>query len=827
MPGSRTGRRHAGLLPRSIAGAILCIPWLWGLQTAAQEQAGGRQGPAGANETTLAERLESIENVIERMRRDAGVPGAALAIIADNRVVLIKGFGVRDVDKKLPVTTDTMFPVGSVSKPFTALAVLLGIDDGVLSLDDAPRKFLPEFKLKDPDADIRATLRDLLAHRTGLERADLAWIAFKLTRTDLIKGVASLNQMAPIRASFNYNNYLYVVAGEVAARAERQTYEALVESRIFGPLGMRRSHVSIARFNADSDRAAGYTADITAPAPVQLLTTDSIAPAGGVVSTARDMGEFVRLLIAGGQHNGRTIVSSAQFKSMTTPQINIAGEVDYGLGLFLRKWNGLRVIDHGGNVFGYSALVAAIPEKGVGFALLTNASNSAMNEAAVRQAIWSRLLSPRLPAPVAAEARPPQQSQAAAGTDPASEAGPYAVPGGSDFVVVADRGKLTLKVPGQPDYPLIALGDRRYRLGGVAPSGFIATFRPARSDPTATELFLKQPHGDVVLPKRVAASLDAMSATYADAIGVYKTADGAQTTEIANISGNIAFIAAMQPAYALLPKGNDVFHLSDLEPVGGWVITLRRQQGRIAGFSLKQPHGTVEFASAGPVATSMSAGELHRRMVSALGGEAALAAKRTLVQEFEAEMQGAGLSGRGKFYWKAPFAMASEVALRVLGQEHQISIRSVFDGTKGQHIKSGEPPQPYKPGEVDWQHLGSVHEPLNWSRLYSDVTVAGRTQFDGKECYALRLTLRSGRVVTAYYDAATYLPAGASGLKSLGSSDKEIETVTLLRKWRTVDGVRLPFEQVEQQASVGLTTVVRVNSAAWNVPVSDDVFSLK
>ena len=782
-----------------------------------------------AAEVPLAARLLAIEQSIERQRRRAGVPGLSLVVVKDDKVVLIRGFGLRDVDKKLPVTADTLFPVGSVSKTFTALAVLQALDDKALSLDDAPRKYLPEFKLKDADADSKVTLRDLLAHRSGVERADLAWIAFNLNRADLIKGISSLNQVAPVGTSFNYNNYLFLAAGEVVARAKKQTYEGLVESRILRPLGMARTTFSVAKLDADPDHSLGYAANPGAqPSVEKMLATDPIAAAAGLISSARDMGEFVRMLIARGQHNGRAIVSEAAFRSMTTKQVKAGDRVDYGLGLFLRRWKGAQVIEHGGNVFGYSALIAAIPEKGIGFALLTNGSNSPMSQDAVMASIWARLLNPELPQPAKQDPNAPAAPKLTA-AEAMAEVGPYAVAGGQDFVVSDKAGRLVLTIPGEADYPLIPLGGRRYRMGAPAPALHFVTFRPAKFDANATEVFLKLGQVEAVLAKRVAAPLDAMSATYANAIAVYENKQQRDVkVEIANIAGKIALIVKGQPAYPLLPKGNDTFLLSGLEPAGAWSATLKREAGSVTGLTLQQPNGTFEFQSLGLIKVDISAEALRQRVLDALGGEAALLQKKTQVQDFSAELKGTGLSGRGRVTWKAPYASASELTLQVLGQDQKTRIREVFDGSAGQSITDGEAPKSAKPGEIDWQFAESPHEPLNWSRLYTDITVLGRTRFDGHECYAIRRTLQSGRVLTFYYDSVSLLPAGIEGLKpSSAGSAAEVPTTTYLRLWRQVDGVRVAYEQVENQPSVGLSTTVKILSSRWNDPVDDALFALK
>jgi CubicO group peptidase (beta-lactamase class C family) len=804
-------------VPPASAAVALSIALGFPAPALSLEEARTSQTETRATEPSLTERLASIEDIIEHLRVQSDVAGASLGIVKDGRVVLLKGFGMRDIEKRLAVTPDTLFPVGSISKSFTALAVLLAMDSNALSLDDPPRKFLPEFKLRDGEADARVTLRDLLAHRTGVERADLAWTAFQLSRNELIRGIATLKQVAKMGSAFHYNNYLYVAAGEAAARAMGQTYEDLVTKRLLQPLGMRRTNFSVDLSKADPDHALGYAPSSSTPQPMPAIA--AIAPAGGVISTSREMIEFVRFLIAGQTRNGQAILSSAALRNMTTPQIKVEDGVDYGLGLFLRNWKGLKVIEHEGNLPGYSALIAAIPERSIGFVLLTNASNSPMDSGAVMTAIWTRLLEPSLPTDASAQNTPPAR-------DSIEEAGHYVVPGGGDFVVVPDGEQLMLKVPGQPDYPLVRLGTHRYRLGGSAPAGLVATFRQASFDPAATELFLRQPQGNIVLPKRASAPLDAQSAAYADLIGVYQSRHVPLKVEIDNLFGRISLVIPGQPAYPLIPKDSDVYVLSGLEPAGAFVLKVLRREGTVSGLVVQEPNGRFEFARLTLSMTDMTAEQLRKLVVDAIGGEGALLEKRTLVGEFGAEVLGTGLSGRGKMYWKAPHLQAYEMTLQVLGQDQGNTIRSVFDGANVQFTTDGVPKKTSDPAEVDWAIFGSIHEPLAWNVLYKEVFILGKTYFDGKECYAVRLSRSSGRQFTAYYDAATHLPTGVTGLRSAGpDTHTEVETTLFWRDWVKVENVMFPATQIEERA--GIRTVLRFNRLAWNEVIEKAQFEVK
>ena len=124
----------------------------------------------------LSSKLEAIEKAIDAKRKELGVPGASLVIVKDDKVIYMKGLGVKDFQHKITVTPDTLFAIGSATKAFTSLAAMMLVDEGKLSLEDSPKKVLPYFKMRDPETDSKITIRDLLAHRSGLNRTDLAII---------------------------------------------------------------------------------------------------------------------------------------------------------------------------------------------------------------------------------------------------------------------------------------------------------------------------------------------------------------------------------------------------------------------------------------------------------------------------------------------------------------------------------------------------------------------------------------------------------------------------------------------------------------------------
>jgi CubicO group peptidase (beta-lactamase class C family) len=444
------------------------------------------------NATDYTTQLATIEKALDDRRKELGIPGISLAIVKDNQVVYLKGLGLKDIDKKLPVTPDTRFAIGSAAKAFTAMLAAISADKGKLSLDDSPKKFLPYFTLKDPDAAAKITIRDLLAHRSGLNRTDLAMVTGVLNREELIKVAGMAKPTAKLGEKWQYQNVMYAAAGEAVAKAENSTWDKLIVSRIFKPLGMNNSDTTVAEMQKSKDYSLGYdynpSTKVTRHLPQREIP--AAAPAGAINSSARDMAQWVRLMLGKGTINSLRLVSEKNFDELVRKQVNIGGNVDYGLGWFLRQWNGHKVVEHGGNIDGFNAQVAFMPDQNLGFVLLTNVTASPLGAFAMNT-IWKNLVGD--PKAVA-------DGPTAPAGDPKAEVGKYRLEAAKvNFDVALKDGKLTLTVPGQPTYTLENVGGRRYKLAEPAPAGYFATFRPAKDKPADTELLIEQPQGNVVL----------------------------------------------------------------------------------------------------------------------------------------------------------------------------------------------------------------------------------------------------------------------------------------------------------------------------------------
>lgn len=482
--------------------------------SAAQESKARVAVTAPAGDLSL--QLAAIEKTIEQSRKDLGIPGLSLAIVKDDKVIYLKGLGFKDFEHSLPVTPDTLFAIGSSTKAFTAMTAMMSVDEGKLSLSDSPKKYLPYFQMRDPDTDAKITIRDLLSHRSGLNRTDLAMVTNKLTREELIKVAGMAKPTAKLGAKFQYQNVMYTAAGEIVARSQHSTWDAVIARKIFKPLGMKSSNTTVQAMQKSRNFSFGYDFNTTTKETRRLPQREiSIAaPAGAINSSARDMAEWVRFMLNRGTVNGRRLVSEKSFDELITKQINISGNVDYGLGWFLRQWNGHKVVEHGGNIDGFNAQVAFMPDEKLGFVLLTNVTGSSLGATAMNT-VWLNIVG-----------KPQSSDETVSGpaVDPKTESGTYKLASaGVNFDVAFKEGKLVLTVPGQPSYPLENLNGRRYKLAAPAPDGFFATFRSVKGKEGETELFLEQPQGNIVLQK--------LKETSDSAAPVTDTTEGSITTD--------------------------------------------------------------------------------------------------------------------------------------------------------------------------------------------------------------------------------------------------------------------------------------------------------
>ena len=359
--------------------------------------------PASAQSNRDGERLRKIAAYVEKARRDWEVPGLGLAIVRNDTVIFAQGFGTRTIGRDERVDENTLFAIGSSSKAFTAAAVAMLVDEGKLRWTDPATRHLPGLAFHDDYVNRELTVADLLSHTSGLPRYDQLWGAFNYPREEILRRVRSLEPTTSFRSTFGYQNIMYLAAGELVHANSGRSWDDFIAQRIFAPLGMKRSSTTVRALAGAANVASPHARVANTIVAVPYRNIDNIGPAGSINSSVREMAEWLRLQLGRGVHNGSRVLSDSVVRAMHSPRIVISRTArdeennphthfaSYGMGWFLEDYRGRKVIHHGGNIDGMTAMVAMLPNERVGFVLLENLNSSGMRTALMHY-IFDRFL---------------------------------------------------------------------------------------------------------------------------------------------------------------------------------------------------------------------------------------------------------------------------------------------------------------------------------------------------------------------------------------------------------------------------------------------------
>jgi CubicO group peptidase (beta-lactamase class C family) len=328
----------------------------------------------------MSESFDSFRQFINDSLALWKVPGVAVAVVRGDEVLLKEGFGLRDVEAGLPVTPETLFAIGSSTKAFTTFDLGLLVDEGKLDWDKPVREFMPGFRLFDSHASEHTTPRDLVSHRVGLPRHDFMWYNSPLGREEIFKRLRYLEPNKELRETWQYQNLMFMTAGVLVEHLSGLRWEEFTRQHIFDPLGMRLSNFSVEDSQKTSDFALPYQVKEDQLKRMPFRNIDAVGPAGSINSCLEDMTRWLGVHLNGGKSGEGQLISSGNLEQMHTPQMVIPGtnkwkellNASYGLGWFIEPYRGYQTVHHGGNIDGFSALVAFIPAEKIGVVILTN-----------------------------------------------------------------------------------------------------------------------------------------------------------------------------------------------------------------------------------------------------------------------------------------------------------------------------------------------------------------------------------------------------------------------------------------------------------------------
>lgn len=352
----------------------------------------------------LNDRFTGLDTAFERVLKDQLAAGFAVAVVEKDKIVYAKGFGFRDYEKKLPVTANTLFAIGSCTKAFTSS--LLGIlqKEKKIDFDEPAVKYLPSLKFYNEDMDKHISIRDMMSHRTGLPRHDYSWYLFKTnSRDSLLQRIRYHEPSFGIRERWQYNNFMFLTQGLIAEKLTGKSWEENITTYLFRPLGMTRSNTSIEALTKDPDAAIGY--GIKKDSIIDKLDyypINAMGPAGSINSSVNEMAKWVITWINSGKYEGKEILPASYVNTAMSAQM-VSGSglpskertdvffSSYGMGWSLSSYKGHYRVEHGGNIDGFSASTCFFPTDSIGIIVLTNQNASSVTSI-VRNMIADRLL---------------------------------------------------------------------------------------------------------------------------------------------------------------------------------------------------------------------------------------------------------------------------------------------------------------------------------------------------------------------------------------------------------------------------------------------------
>jgi CubicO group peptidase (beta-lactamase class C family) len=354
-----------------------------------------------------------------------GVPGMAVAIVEEGKVTLARGYGVRKLGSNELVDADTIFPTGSTGKAVTAAALAILVDEGKLGWDDKVIDYLPEFRMYDPWVTREMTVRDLLVHRSGLGlgAGDLLFVPrTSRSRAEVVKALRHIAPATSFRSGYAYDNILYVVAGELVARVSGQSWEDFIRDRVFKAAGMKSSVSDENDRFANPNRAQPHArigGRVRGVGEQQVLPEREglgqvAAPAGGLSSSANDLARWLQIQLAQGAlpEGGKRLYSEAAAREMWTPQVltpirplpapiaEITPQFSaYALGWNVQDYRGVKLVQHGGAVFGVLTMVVMVPDRNLGFSLQINSEEVDVMRGLMYELLDHYLATPERPIP--------------------------------------------------------------------------------------------------------------------------------------------------------------------------------------------------------------------------------------------------------------------------------------------------------------------------------------------------------------------------------------------------------------------------------------------
>ncbi|MFC1910412.1 serine hydrolase [Chloroflexota bacterium] len=758
----------------------------------------------------LQQKLDLLVEQLEQQRQTLHVPGMAIAVVKDDEVILTHGFGVANFEKARPVTPETIFAIGSSTKSFTSTIVGMLVDEGKMDWDNPVTKYLPYFQMnvENDYESAEVTLRDVLSHRTGFTRMGLLFASGQIPREEVLLDATKAEPYVPFREKWYYSNVMYMSAGVAAGKAAATDWDTLVKERIFEPLGMGSTTTSVTQAEKDSRLASGYLwdEDLGAYEYKPMRNVDNIGPAGAINSNVLDMSQWLCLQLGRGEYKGRRLISEENLRETWTTQIDITENVGYGMGWMIREWEGQPVIEHGGNVDGFSAQVAMLPESNLGFVLLTNASASPLPPMAINM-VWDTLLKE-------------ETTDAGTSEDYESYIGKYIANFGqfqdTIFTVLVQNDRLAIDVPGQQVFELKKPDEEGKWYFAITNDVAVSFERDEADNVIGMKMYqagmtFDLPREGVEIAPEI--PLDELKKY----LGSYRSEELKMTAEVLIQSNRLAIDVPGQMAYELYPPDEDgmwVFRVTpDIsirfnETTTGQVDSLTMYQAGKEFIMLQ-----VESKNLPTVAAIMA-------LLDAEGNKAALEAMGnyrigSTIYSVQSGVRGTVsiyVAGIDKYRVDADYGKYGYSRTVLNGDRAWVeSSFGPFKELRGQLLAQAKQGHPYvMTGD--------------WREYFDSIKVLRVDNLDDKKVYVVELKVGDLPAMTVFVDAITG-DVLLSKIVSIQEGGIGIPVTTRSEDFREVHGIRVPSRSISSNEQTG-RTIVEDETIETNIQLDDDFFIL-
>ena len=765
----------------------------------------------GAPDPALQRRLDLLAEQLEAKRQEFHIPGMAIAVVKDDQVVMARGFGLADLENNVPVSSDTIFAIGSATKAFTAVLAGMLVDEGRMDWDDPVTDYLPFFTLEvdSQDENAQVTIRDLLSHRTGFPRMEILIASGAIPADEILQAAVEAEPWAPFREGFYYNNAMYLAAGVATGSAAQSDWGTLGENRIFEPLGMKSTSTTLKEAQEDPRLAIGYRWEeaLESHDSVEMHSMENIAPAGAINSNVLDMAQWLRLQLGRGNYEGQQLISEQQHQETWTSHIEAGPGVDYGLGWVLREWEGESLVEHDGRVPGFTTHVAMLPESNLGIVLLTNLDGTPFPQQAVNF-VWEAL------------AREPVND----GTSPVDAdyepyLGKYIANFGDfedeEFNVLVQDNRLAVDVPGQTIYELKAPNEEGKWFFAITDTIAVSFDLDDDGDVVGMSIhrggltFELPREGEEIAPEIPLTELEKY-------LGAYRSDEIGITVEVLIGHNRLAVDWPGQMVYELRPPNAEsswVFRVTD-----AWSLRFDEQEsGPIESFTFIQDGLEHQFAR--------TVAELLPTVEDILALRQTESRKTALRDMGAYRMTGtvgipqSGVTGTFSAYIGGEDRYRVDLDFGKFG-----SIRTAVSGDRAWTESSWEPLR-----ELYGQLLDQAKQShpaaynADWLDYFDSVRVLRSGELDGQKVYVLELRRGDLPATTIYIDSLNGDVLQSEGVAIFEGGS--IPIVTRFEDYREFRGLRIPYRAISNNEASG-SEISQFENIDVNLDVEDSFFIL-